>query len=164
MFRLRWLIGSFCLALLLAGCAGQVAPPNTSNGTTSSAPAAGIPSPASDQVGIVTGKLLNKKPQDTLKPLRGAPIYLGKVLKSQQGVEGMVELAKETAPKATVDAQGQFVFTDVPPGHYGLMLDTPLGAILLNKPVTGDSMVADVVGGKTFDFGELHYELDIDFK
>jgi hypothetical protein len=44
------------------------------------------------------------------------------------------------------------------------MLDTPRGAILLNKPVTGEDMIADVVGGKTFDFGELHYDLDIEFK
>lgn len=164
MLKKYWLIGFFCVAIMLVGCSGQAAVPNTpSTSSGSNAPAASIPTPKSDQVGVVVGKLLNRKPQSDLKPLAGAPVYLGKILKSQQGAEGMVELAKETAPKATVDAQGQFVFSDVPPGRYGLMLDTPLGAILLNKPVTGEGMIADVGGGKTFDFGELHYDLNINF-
>lgn len=162
MFKYQWCIGVFVLALLLTSCAGQAAPPNTTN-ATNAAPAAAVPTPSSDQVGTVTGKLLNSNNQSAAKPMAKAPIYLGTILKSQTGTEGLVQLVKESAPKAVVDAQGNFVFTNVPPGRYGLMLDTPRGAILLNKPVTGESMVADVKGGQTFDFGELQYSIDIDF-
>lgn len=163
MFKYQWFIGVFALALLLAGCAGQAAPSNTTN-ATSGAPAAAAPTPSSDKVGTVTGKLLNSNKQSTAKPMAEAPLYLGTILKSQAGAEGLVQLVRENAPKTTVDAQGNFVFTNVPPGRYGLMLDTPRGAILLNKPVTGENMVADVSGGQVFDFGELTYNIDVQFQ
>ena len=162
---LRLLIGVFCAALIITGCSGQASAPDTPNATpTGNTPDTGIPTPASDQVGTVVGHLINTKPQGAPAPLSSAPVYLGIILKSQQGAEGLVQLSKASAPKAIVDEQGRFVFTNVSPGRYGLMLDTPQGAILLNKPVTGESMIAEVVGGKVFDFGELHYELNIDFK
>lgn len=166
MWRVPRLVGYLALLLLLIGCTGQAAPPNSPPSTTnnSTAPTPELPIPASNEAGVVIGKLMNSRNQSEAKPMAEAPIYLGTILKSETGAEGLVQLVKESAPKAIVDAQGNFVFNNVPPGRYGLMLDTPRGAILLNKPVTGESMIAAVSAGQTFDFGELRYDLDIEFK
>lgn len=124
------------------------------------APALTVPAPSSNQVGVVTGKILRLPPGATegAAPFL-ADLYLGKVIASTAGEEGMVELEQGSAPRALLDAQGVFVFTDVPVGRYGLMLNTPQGAVLLNKPPTGSAMVIEITGGNTVDLGELSYDL-----
>jgi hypothetical protein len=119
-----------------------------------------VPAPASDQVGVVTGKIFRRDTGSTENKPFAAELFLGKVLSSTQGEEGLVELDTNTSPKAQLDAQGVFVFTDVPPGKYGLFLNTPQGALLLNQPADGSAMVVEVTGGQTVDMGELSYELE----
>lgn len=120
-----------------------------------------VPAPASAQVGVVTGRILRRDigAAETANEPFSADLYLGKVLSSTQGEAGLVQLDPTIAPRATIDTQGLFAFTDVPPGQYGLFLNTPQGAILLNMPTDGSAMVADVKGGDVIDLGELSYEL-----
>lgn len=124
------------------------------------APVLTVPAPASNQVGVVTGKILRLPPGATqgAAPFL-ADLYLGKVIASTVGEEGMVELDQGSAPRGLIDAQGVFVFKDVPVGRYGLMISTPQGAVLLNKPPEGSAMVIDITGGNTVDLGELQYDL-----
>jgi hypothetical protein len=163
----------FCaLFFVFAGCADQVAVPSsvsqpsaapTKTNTQDAASAQDIPNPtpASNDVGTVSGRVVSVTEKNGRKPITDFSVYLGHILKSEQGVEGLVELDKGSAPSARLDAQGNFVFTKVPPGRYGLMLDTPQGAILLNTPVTGKSMIVEVQGGKAINLGELQYPIDI---
>jgi hypothetical protein len=119
-----------------------------------------VPAPASAQVAVVTGKIFRRDKDSTENKTFPADLYLGRVLSSTQGEEGLVELDPSTAPRAQVDAQGTFVFTDIPPGKYGLFLNTPGGALLLNQPTDGSALVVDATGGQTIDLGELSYELE----
>ena len=135
--------------------------PTTEQGTTPQAFV--VPTPGSDKVGTVTGKLIRVRKKDGEKPLAKAPLYLGTVLKSNQGAEGLVSLDKGTAPKTTVDAQGNFAFINVPPGRYGLMIETPIAVVLLNQPDSGNNMIVDVKGGKVVDLGELKYAIDVEY-
>jgi hypothetical protein len=120
-----------------------------------------VPAPASNQVGVVTGRLLRLPPGQTTggQPFP-ANLYLGKVLASAQGEEGLVELNPSSSPLAQIDAQGRFVFSDIPIGRYGLMLDTPRGAVLLNNPTDSSAMVVEITGGNTVDLGDIAYDLE----
>ncbi|NOK62432.1 MAG: hypothetical protein GFH27_549293n166 [Chloroflexi bacterium AL-W] len=119
-----------------------------------------VPEPSSDEVAVVTGKLISMVEDEEAQPIL-FPVYLGKILVSDDGVEGLVELRKDIAPQASPDDSGNFAFTDVEPGRYGLMMDTPRGAILLKNPVDSTDLIIDVDGGETLELGELSYPIDL---
>lgn len=146
--------------LLLPACTNT---PATQSSATS-APAT-VPTPASKEKGVVTGVLLSTSSGEK-KPIANAPLYLGNVLKANTGMEAMVSIDRNVSPKADVDSQGNFVFTDVPAGRYGLMLDTPRGTILLNNPdpsAKTKNMIIEVKGGDTVNLGNLEYDIDVTF-
>ena len=133
--------------------------PASAANTTTLQPAI-VQTPASDTVGTVTGRIIRLPSKAAPEPLAGAPLYLGTILKNPDGKDRLVELSKETAPKTMTDGQGRFVFTNIPAGRYGLMLDTPIGTLLLNHPDNGGDLIVEVTGGKVLDLGELKYQLD----
>jgi hypothetical protein len=162
-----WRVLSICLLLLvLSACAGQEATPQVSSLNTNSVSpqkqAFVVPTPASSEVGTVTGKLLKVQKDGGTRPFTGLPVYLGSIYKTNQGVDGLVGVDKAKAPHATVDDQGNFVFTNVQPGRYGFMADTPRGVILLNDPSSGGDFIIEVDGGKVKDLGELKYDIPLD--
>ncbi len=116
-----------------------------------------IPSPSADQVGNVTGRLF-RVTEGRSEPIRNTKLFLGTILQSQEGVEGLVQLNRGIDPEVTTDDQGNFVFVDIQPGRYGLMIDTATsGALLLNQPDTGTNMIVEVIGGEVVDLGKLEY-------
>ncbi len=164
--RALWLL---CLALLvLVGCSNAqpaqvpTAQPAASSGNTDSAPQViSVPSPSSAQVGVVTGKVFRLPGQDntSIEPLSRLHIYLAELIKTKEGMQ-LASLSKDTAPTATLDTQGTFAFADVPPGRYGLMLDTPQGVVLLNQPDSGTDLIVEVQGGKVTNLGDLKYKFN----
>lgn len=119
-----------------------------------------VPTPSSGEVGNVTGKLLRLTDDGGTEPFTPAILYLGTILTSSEGIEGLVELDKQIAPRAEPDAAGNFVFVDVEPGRYGLMLDTPRAALLLKQPDGESDLIVEVVGGEVTDLGELSYDIE----
>jgi len=115
-----------------------------------------VPQPASGDVGITTGTLL-RIDGDKQLPIAGARLYLGTLLKTADGVDAMVQLDRNTSPATTTNGLGQFLFVDLPPGRYGLMLDAIEGALLLNRPDDGTDLIIEVTGGQVNDLGELAY-------
>jgi hypothetical protein len=119
-----------------------------------------IPEPSSSEVGVVSGTLFRTDNMGGQQPLVGSTIYLGVVLPDQaSGTDLLVALDKNEAPRTSTNGLGQFAFVDVPPGRYGLMVDTINGAVLLGQPDTGADMIVEVVGGQTFEMGEMGYPL-----
>lgn len=118
-----------------------------------------VPEPSSAEVGVVHGTLFRTVEGAERIPVAGYYIYLAPTITSTDGVEGMVQLNINTAPRAELNGLGQFVFTDVPPGRYGLMLDSGIkgGALLLNDPQDGGNFIIEITGGDTQDLGELAY-------
>jgi len=144
----------------VAATAAPLAQTPAADTTTATRQPAIVQTPASDQVGTVTGHIIRLPTKGDPEPLAGAPLYLGAILKNPDGQDRLVEVSPETSPKTSADDQGRFVFSNIPPGRYGLMLDTPVGTLLLNNPETGGDLIVEVTGGKVLDLGELKYQLD----
>ena len=111
-----------------------------------------VPTPASDK-GVITGHLLiNGEPVSTVI------LYLADVTKDDQGIERLAGFSRTSSPTAQVDLEGKFVFADVPPGRYGLVLDTIHSAYLLHQPGEEIEWLFEVIAGELLDLGNLDYD------
>lgn len=120
------------------------------------------PTPSTTSTGNIAGRIVGRNQVGEPAPITGFALYLGNLLKSDQGFEGLVSVDRDSSPKAQPDGAGNFAFVDVPPGRYGLMVDTPRGAVLLNNPGDGGNFIVEVTGGQLLELGELDYpDLDI---
>lgn len=117
-----------------------------------------VPQPASNEVGVVSGTLYRLDEAGKRIPYAAGTIYLGTVTESG-GVEAMVALDRNVAPTTVTNGLGQFVFADVPPGRYGLMLQAFEGPLLLNNPQDATDMLIEVTGGQVVEMGDLAYPL-----
>lgn len=116
-----------------------------------------LPTPPTSDMGTVGGVALRQTVEQP-NPLNGGALFLAEV-RYYDGKPVMGVLDEDTAPRATVDAQGFFVFTNVPPGNYVLVYATPMGSIVLKNPQTGADMIIEVEGGAVVDLGELKYDI-----
>jgi hypothetical protein len=92
------------------------------------------------------------------EPMVEGQVLLAEVLRSEDGAPLMAAAGDETSPSATTDENGHFVFTDVVPNTYGLVIATPFGSFLL-KDETGGDLLFDVQAGEVFGTGEVHTDL-----
>jgi hypothetical protein len=113
------------------------------------------PTPSSSEVGTVVGFLLEGS--DDPRPVTGAILYLGEVVRLADGTPAMAKLNRQSAPSTQTDANGRFVFTDVSAGQRTLFLDLVTRAVNLGHPPAGGDLIIDVKGGKTVDLGKLVY-------
>lgn len=119
-----------------------------------------VPTPSSATVGNVTGRILQATEGGEAQPLTEGIMYLGVVVETTEGFEGLVRLDRGADPQAMIDPQGHFVFTDVAPDRYGLWLVPAVGnPLLLKEPETGGDMILEVPAGEVLELGELSYEL-----
>ncbi len=112
----------------------------------------GLPTPASSDVAVVGGVLVRDGyPGDT-------KLQLARVIRSEDGTPLIASAGDKTSPTTVTDEYGQFVFTDVPPDTYGLVLVTPLGSVLFRDD-TGANLLFDVEAGEVLDIGEIHTDI-----
>lgn len=113
-----------------------------------------VPAPSSESVGTVTGVLVLAGDPDRVVP--EAILYLGEIITVADGQPALAALDKQTAPVTQTTLAGQFIFEDVPPGEYTLILDLIASTFVLNQPQDGD-LIIQVNGGEITDLGELRY-------
>ncbi|MGQ0601019.1 MAG: hypothetical protein ACT4QE_04895 [Anaerolineales bacterium] len=101
--------------------------------------------------GVVVGKLVDEAGNPYLGTL-----YLGSTINADQtGFQPIVEFSEQN-PRADVNpTTGQFVFTNVPPGTYGLIWWTPVGSDLIFMPDRKAMLLIDVSGGVVTDLGSV---------
>ena len=114
-----------------------------------------VPTPSSADTATVTGVLLVEG-EEEVHPVPEVLLYLGKTITLSDGRPGMSSLNKSTAPSTQTNLIGQFIFEDVMPGQYTLVLDQVTSAFLLGAPEGGD-LIIEVQAGKVIDLGELQY-------
>jgi hypothetical protein len=107
---------------------------------------------ADPNLGSVKGKLLQSG-----KPIKNANLYLAVAVKNSDGKEIAATMNRDTSPQCITDDLGQFVFINVPPGNYRLVLDMILEQYLLLNPKDNTLMTFDIVAGKQTDLGTMDY-------
>jgi hypothetical protein len=111
-----------------------------------------VPNPNTNN-GVVTGFLLI---QGENKPYPGE-LYLGEmVLADQPGAPPLIGFSEKDSPKAEFDQSGRFVFKDVKPGDYGLILWNPVSYFLLNDPNSDKNIKVVVKIGEITDLGIVY--------
>ncbi len=121
------------------------------------------PSLPKEGFSTLTGVLMLDIDGDS-KPIGGIILYLGEILTFSNGLPGVAAVDKQTAPSAMSSGVGQFVFENVEPGEYVLIIDKITQMFVLNNP-GGGNMIIDVRPNKITDVGELHYnEFPIDVR
>jgi len=140
--------------LLLTGCKAQpgVSPLNSPfQPTATPAPtASALPRPAPG-TGVVGGIL---KIEHTDQPMQGVELYLGQHIGATPDTP-MYSMDPSSAPHAITDEQGHFVFKDVPPGRYAIVVWNPFNSFLARDPATGLELIVEVKPDQVYEVGTL---------
>jgi hypothetical protein len=109
----------------------------------------------SETTGVVRGTILHKG-----KPVIGYNLYLADIAVDDQGNETTALLRRSEAPQTILGVGGEFIFSDVIPDRYALMLYNGVGAVLLLKPdqVVEEAIIVDVLPGETINLGILDFQ------
>jgi hypothetical protein len=103
--------------------------------------------------GVVVGSIfVNGTPAQDLM------LYLGEVMVDEKGQEMVASYDRSNSPRAYTNAEGQFVFSDIRPGRYGLILDTVLSSFLLFQPDAEKALLFDVKAGEQTEVGDMNYD------
>lgn len=108
-------------------------------------------------VGSIGGSLVRKVGDNGLVPLVPDNLLLAKVLSTDTGVEAYIRVS-EDAPKAELFTTGVFIFRDVAPGKYGLVIDVTYSQFpILDE--TGSPLLLEIIGDDVHDLGNIITEL-----
>lgn len=154
-------------ALVLAGCRpgsgpgpgpGLTAEPYPAGNATVAGPipTSIVPTPSAADKSTITGRL-QVNPADP-HPVVGAILYLAEIIPESSGTPYLAGFERTHSPRTLTDAAGQFVFVDVDPQQYSLVLDRVSEAYLLGHPnqAPGD-FIFEAVAGQVLDLGTLTY-------
>lgn len=147
LFRLFLL---FILSFSLAACNVQSASPTV-------IPAQVVPTyTIVPNTGTVKGVILIDQKGKYI-PLKNADLYLAKILMSPNGIAGVAALDASSDPRTSTDDQGAFLFQNIPPGKYGIVLYLVVQTYLLDQTDKHASMIITVDASKTTHLGTLKY-------
>jgi hypothetical protein len=116
------------------------------------------PAPESPPEGLatITGTLMRQVEGLPPSAVADTSLYLAALLTDESGqVSGLARLNEGTAPHTRTNAAGQFVFTDIEPGHYALILKTPLTLQPIKDATTSREIVMDVAAGDVVELGVI---------
>lgn len=141
--------------IALAGCTSDTPTAISVTPTEDISAITVVPTPGSSDVATITGILLIDKTNP--RAAENAILYLGRILVSDTGNPAVAAFDRKTSIGTQTDATGKFVFTNVPPGNYVLILDRISDSFMLQHPDDGSDMYVTATGGQITDLGELIY-------
>lgn len=112
-----------------------------------------IPTP-SQNGGVVTGKLVHMSSDS--EPYI-ADLYLGLAIPADQpDFDPIISFSQETDAKAIQNpSSGEFVFPNISPGIYALVIWTPINSNVIREPGGEKFMLIEVVTGETLNLGTI---------
>ncbi len=115
-----------------------------------------LPSPPPDK-GIITGRFVDYLSGE---PAAEMVVYLGE-LSPLEGDPGshIIVMLPSSSPSTTTDKNGYFVFYDVEPDTYAMVIWTPGNSWVVADPETGLDILVTVEPGAITDLGELAIDL-----
>jgi hypothetical protein len=85
-------------------------------------------------------------------------LFLARAMPTDNPEVYLLELDEKTAPRAMIDrATGQFLFTNVEPGTYGLIVWEPMSSAAVNDPETGQTLYIQLTSDEVTDVGTLTF-------
>jgi hypothetical protein len=110
-----------------------------------------LPQPAPG-TSIISGIL---KIENTDQPMVGVELYLAQHIGVTPDTP-IYKLDLESAPYAITGDNGRFIFEDVPPGRYAIVIWIPFNSFLVRNPTTGSELLIDVEPNRIYDIGTLY--------
>ena len=156
------------LAALLTGCNSEVALPaalQISSPVPTVEMVSILPTPfvfdsedlkTTVATGAVTGVLLLQT-ETGVQPVTDIKMALGESLVDDKGAERFVSYNAQLDPVSYTDSNGRFVFAEIKPGRYGLVLDLVVNQYLLHEADSSYTLLFEVVAGEVIDLGRLEY-------
>ncbi len=130
-----------------SGSVGLPEPPN---------PERTLPNPGSNTAAI-GGVLIREVNENSFLPVVPQALYLGEVLLNSAGEQALISQGTDS-PQAQLFQTGVFIFNNVPPGTYALVIDVGFSQF----PITDENgleLLIDVEGGKAYDLGQVMVRL-----
>lgn len=110
-----------------------------------------IPEPGND-TGIVVGQLVSGADQT---PFLGA-LYLARTITADKADQPrIVAFSDSTDPLAVQDQGGHFLFVDITPGVYALVIWNPVTSTVIQDEETKEYKLIDVKAGEVTDLGTI---------
>lgn len=91
------------------------------------------------------------------EPVKGTILYLAEVIVDSNGLESFVSMDRLHSPRTITNSDGFFVFNNVEPGRYGLVLDVITNSFLLNDSKLNQPLIITVLDNQKVDLGKLVY-------
>lgn len=113
-----------------------------------------IPTLTND-TGIILGRMVTKNGSNN--PYLATAIYLGEVIEPDNPMyPPLISLDDEVNPMATQDKAGNFIFENIKPGNYGLIIWSPFSQTLIEDPNrVGFPLLIEVKEGELVDIGTV---------
>jgi len=146
----------FVLAITLAACTPQstISPLNTplSSPLSQESIPQDIPTPSPGKA-VIYGKLHLTSPTVLVGEL-----YLGQAVPTTDPNIELISLDEQSAPKAQIDRETwEFIFTDVNPGRYSIIVWEPMNSSPIDDPRTGETLFIDVSPDSIINVGTLYF-------
>jgi hypothetical protein len=85
-------------------------------------------------------------------------LFLARAMPTSDPEIDMLELDEAKSPRASINrSTGEFIFLNVEPGKYGLIVWEPLNSSSVNDPATGETFLIELAADQVTDVSTLYF-------